>query len=139
MAMEEEEEVRYLSAVGTWSGLPINSVAQRVKGGFTVRSVPWQESGRVLSVLGSAERRRGVGEEITGRTGDRGFVIEACYSAMGLLSAGGRLPQAEKSRDPGAHLPLPQVYDSAERDRSHDGTLSYWYKNPTENLFTKAL
>jgi len=61
------EEVRYLSAVGTWSGLPINSVAQRVKGGFTVRSVPWQESGRVLSVLGSAERRRKVGEGITGR------------------------------------------------------------------------
>lgn len=55
---------------------------------------------------------------------------------MGLLSAGGRLPQAEKSRDPGAHLPLPQVYDSAERDRDHDGAaLSYWHKISSDREF----
>lgn len=41
------------------------------------------------------------------------------YSAMGLLSAGGRLPQAEKSRDPGARFATPQVYDAAERDRDN--------------------
>lgn len=38
---------------------------------------------------------------------------------MGLLSAGGRYPQAEKSRDLGARLP-PQVYDAAERDSDND-------------------
>lgn len=49
---------------------------------------------------------------------------------MGLLSAGGRLPQAEKSRDLGARLPLPQVYDPTERDRNNVGSASsYWYKN----------
>lgn len=53
---------------------------------------------------------------------------------MGLLSAGGRLPQAEKSRDPGARLPLPQVYDPAERDRNNDDLASnYCYKNSSEH------
>lgn len=77
---------------------------------------------------------------VTGRPGDRGFVIEACYSAMGLLSAGGRLPQAEKSRDPGARLPLPQVYDSAERDRNNDLASKLLLKiRPRINELTKAL
>jgi len=31
-------KVRYLSAIRTWSGLPINSVTQGAKSGFTVRS-----------------------------------------------------------------------------------------------------
>ncbi|KAL6258513.1 hypothetical protein P5V15_010470, partial [Pogonomyrmex californicus] len=64
-------EVRYLSAIRTWSGLPINPVAPEVKGGFTVRSAPWQESGRVLSVLGPGECRRGVSRRL-GET-DRGI------------------------------------------------------------------
>lgn len=71
----------------------------------SIRSRPWRTSTRGVSR----------GEQL----GDRGFVIEARYS-VGLLSAGGRLPQAEKSRDLNARLPPPQVYDSAERDRDND-------------------
>lgn len=78
-------------------------------------------------VLGPGERRRGVSRGVRGNNwGDRGLVIEARYS-VGLLSAGGRLPQAEKSRDSNARLPPPQVYDSAERDRDNDDSVpNYW-------------
>jgi len=117
------------------------SIQKGAKGGFTVRSVPRQESGRVLSVLGPGERRLGAAGEgwwFRARSRDRGFVIEACYSATGLLSAGGRLPQAEKSRDPAARSPPPQVYDAAEGDRDNDACgAAARYKNSSGREFTR--
>jgi len=79
-----------------------------------------------------------MGGGVRARSRDRGSVIEACYSAMGLLSAGGRLPQAEKSRDPAARSPSPQVYDAAEGDRDNDACgAAARYKNSSGREFTR--
>lgn len=51
---------------------PINSVVQEAKGGFTVRSVPWQESGRILSVLGPGEASTRVDPGLEGGRGIEG-------------------------------------------------------------------
>lgn len=81
-----------------------------------------RNQGEFYPVLGPGEASTRVGSGLESGGEIQGSVIEACYSAMGLLSAGGWLPQAEKSRDPGARLPPPPVYDPTERDRNNVGS-----------------
>lgn len=56
---------------------------------------------------------------------------------MRLLSAEGRLPQAEKSRDPVARSPPLQVYDFAEGDRDNAAYRMARHKNSSGREFSR--